>query len=132
MKPWTKRLVALALAGALVAPSLSLAADISNGTNWSETDASNNVASPNGFPEAMAPSGVNDSARTVMGALKRFWDRVNGTLASTGSANAYVLTYTVAPASYATGECFTWRSSFANTTTATLNVRIAGWVFAVS
>lgn len=34
--------------------------------NWSTTAASNNSASPNGFPEGMAPSGVNDSGRQVM------------------------------------------------------------------
>lgn len=34
--------------------------------NWSTTPASNNSASPNGFPEGMAPSGVNDAARQVM------------------------------------------------------------------
>jgi hypothetical protein len=34
--------------------------------NWSTTPASNNSAAPFGFPENMAPSGVNDAARQVM------------------------------------------------------------------
>jgi hypothetical protein len=41
---------------------------------WSQTAASNNAAAPNGFPEGMAPSGVNDSAREVMAAVRTFYD----------------------------------------------------------
>jgi len=52
-------------------------ADISDGANWSETDAANNRLSPNGWPEGMMPSGVNDAARADKGALKRFWNRAN-------------------------------------------------------
>jgi len=103
----------------------ALTADIS-ASNWSQTDASNNSAAPNGAPEGMAPSGVNDVIRANMGALKRFWDRANGTIASTGSANAYVLSYTVAPSAYTTGEVFTFRANFANTTTATVNINTLG------
>lgn len=39
---------------------------------WSTTAASNNSAAPDGFPEGMAPSGVNDAAREVMAAVKTF------------------------------------------------------------
>lgn len=42
--------------------------------SWSETAANNNSASPDGFPENMAPSGVNNSAREVMGAVRRWVD----------------------------------------------------------
>ena len=42
--------------------------------SWSATAASNNAASPNGFPEGMAPSGVNDSAREVMAAVRRWYE----------------------------------------------------------
>ena len=52
-------------------------AELSDNTNWFETDASNNKAPPNGWPEGMMPSGVNDTARGDKGALKRFWDRIN-------------------------------------------------------
>lgn len=37
---------------------------------WSTTAASNSEASPDGFPEGMAPSGVNNSAREVMAQTK--------------------------------------------------------------
>lgn len=39
-------------------------------STWSTTAASNNSASPDGFPEGMAPSGVNDSARELMAAIR--------------------------------------------------------------
>jgi hypothetical protein len=94
--------------------------------DWSETDASNNVASPRGFPEGMAPSGVNDSARAVMGAVKRFWNRNNGVKTTGGTANAQTLTYDVAAAAYCTGERFTFKAGATNTGSATLNVNSLG------
>lgn len=41
-------------------------------SEWSNSASSNTAASPNGFPEGMAPSGVNDSAREIMAAVRRF------------------------------------------------------------
>lgn len=46
-------------------------ADIST---WSGTAASNNSAAPDGFPENMAPSGVNDAARETMAAVRRWYE----------------------------------------------------------
>ena len=40
-------------------------------SNWSPTDASNNSAAPDGAPEGMPPSGVNDTMRAIMGADRR-------------------------------------------------------------
>lgn len=40
-------------------------------SNWSTSAASNNAAAPDGFPEGMAPSAVNDAAREVMAAVRR-------------------------------------------------------------
>src|SRR3990167_304736 len=40
---------------------------------WSTTAASNNDASPDGWPENMAPSGVNDSARENMAAIAELY-----------------------------------------------------------
>ena len=42
--------------------------------DYSTTPASNNSASPNGFPENMAPSGVNDSARQVMSDIRTWYE----------------------------------------------------------
>lgn len=96
-------------------------ADISQ-SNWDETDASNNAAAPNGFPENMPFSGLNDGARSIMGAVKRFWGRIQGRYASTGSANGYLLTPDVALPGYVTGERYSFRANFANTGPATLNI----------
>lgn len=82
--------------------------DLGNNTNWSETDADNDEAVPNGWPEGMSPSGVNNSARANMGALKRFWNRNNSTKTTAGSSTAYTLTYDVAAASYYDGEEFSF------------------------
>jgi hypothetical protein len=40
---------------------------------WSTTAASNNAAVPDGFPEGMAPSGVNDSARQMMASTREWY-----------------------------------------------------------
>ena len=42
--------------------------------NYSTTAGSNNSPSPNGFPEGMPPSGVNDSARQVMAAIRTWYE----------------------------------------------------------
>jgi hypothetical protein len=98
-----------------------------SGSNYSETDASNNNASPAGMPEGMAPSGVNDSWRAGMGAIKRFWGRINGAYASTTTlGNDYALSPTVALAAYVTGERYTFRANAANTASATLNISSLG------
>lgn len=95
-------------------------------TAWSETAASNNSATPNGWPEGQAPSSVNDCSREMMRALKTDWNRSHATISSTGSANAYILTYTTAPASYINGQRFAFKASFANTGSATANVNGLG------
>src|SRR6185437_336663 len=98
--------------GHRAAPSLfrsTLMPDLS-GSIYSELDASNSEAAPNGMPEGMPPSGVNDAWRAGMGALKRFWGRIQGVYASTGSANAYVLSPDVDLAAYVTGERYSFRS----------------------
>jgi hypothetical protein len=43
---------------------------------WSATDESNTVAPPDGWPEFMPPSMVNNSARAMMGAVRRWYDQV--------------------------------------------------------
>lgn len=100
-------------------------ADISQ-SNWSETDASNNQASPNGWTSStMLPSQVEPTARGMMGAIKRFWNRINGTVTSAGT-NTVTLTYAVAPAAYVTGEGYTFKAGGTNTGAATLNVNGLG------
>lgn len=97
-----------------------------SGSTYSETDASNSSAAPNGFPEGMPPSGVNDSARGLIGAVQRWWNRANGRYASTGTTPNYVLTPTVALAAYVTGERYSFRANFTCGATPTLNISALG------
>ena len=85
-------------------------ADLSDGANWSELDANNNKASPNGWPEGMMPSGVNDSARNDKGALKRFWDRINPVQVITPASGVWTFATTnpTYPGAYVQGEVFTF------------------------
>lgn len=95
--------------------------------DWSETDASNNQSPPNGFPEGMMPSGVNDGARAIMGAVKRFWDRINGVYATGGSATAYTVTPSEPLGAYAQYETWMLRFHAANSgTNPTLNISSLG------
>lgn len=95
-------------------------------SSWAETDADNNGTVPDGWPENQAPSTVNDCGRSMMGAIKRFWNRINPANASGGSSNAYTLTPTEALAAYVTGEVYSFRANHANTGAATLNISSLG------
>lgn len=75
---------------------------------WSETDASNTASPPNGWPEGMFPSDVNNSARANMGGEKRWWVRSNSVFTTAGSSTVYTLTYAVAAAAYYDGEEFSF------------------------
>lgn len=94
--------------------------------NWDETDANNDDAAPDGFPEGMAPSGVNNGARAIMGAVKRFWNKINAVKTTAGTTSAYTLTYDVAPAAYADGEIISFVVNATNAADATINVNALG------
>lgn len=100
-------------------------ADI-NQSSWSETDGSNTTAPPAGWPEGMPANAVNDSARAIMGAIKRWYDHSNATATSGGTANAQTLTYAVAPTALVTGDVFAFFAGATNTSTLTLNVNGLG------
>src|SRR4051794_24737087 len=97
-------------------------------SDWSETAASNSVAAPNGWPEGMQPSMVNDAAREMMGALKRWWNRDHASANVTvgGTANAITLTYSQAPAAYVQGEKFAFKAAASNSGATTVNVNGLG------
>ena len=90
--------------------------------NWSTTAASNNAASPNGFPEGMAPSGVNDSAREVMAAVAKWYKDQQGSLTTGGSASAYTLTTNGDYAALSDLPLLVFEVHAANSASATLNV----------
>lgn len=74
--------------------------------NWDSTANNNNQASPNGWPEGMPPSGVNDSARENMAAVRRFWARVNGTMVTTGGPSTFSISYSITPSALTDGEVY--------------------------
>ena len=80
-------------------------------STWSETAASNNASPPDGFPEGMAYSAVNDGVREQMAALKRGWNRDHATLTSGGTSTAYTLTLSNSPAAWVQGLRFAWRAN---------------------
>lgn len=88
------------------------------------TDASNTAR----FPENMPPSDVNNSARALEGILARFYKDLNGSVASTGSANTYVLAANQTLSAYYDGLILTFDANFANTGAAKLNVDSLGEV----
>lgn len=96
-------------------------------SSWAETAASNNATVPDGWPEGQLPATVNDCAREMMAAIKRDWNRSHVTISSTGSANAYVLTYANAP-TLTHGMIFSFKANFTNTGAATVNINALGAV----
>lgn len=100
--------------------------DLGN-TTWSESDAANNSAAPNGWASGqMTPIQVEPTARAMMGAIKRFYDHIQPTATSGGAANVQTLTYTVAPQAYYTGDIYTFIAGYTNTGATTLNVNSLG------
>lgn len=95
---------------------------------WSETDASNTSPSPDGWPNGTFPNQVEPIGRSTMGAIKRFWDRINAITSTTGTSNAYIYTpvNTSYPTAYVQGETYSFIANFVNTGAATLNINGLG------
>jgi microcystin-dependent protein len=93
--------------------------------NWSEDDNANTTAAPDGAPEGMAPSGVNNVLRAHQGALKRFYNwtipKITG-----GSSTAYTLSYAVAPGALVDGMTHLVQFNVANGNAATLAINALG------
>ena len=106
-------------------PEDTTLADIGNSV-WNETDASNTTAAPDGAPEGMAPSGVNNVLRAHQGGVKRFWNKINAVKTTGGTTSAYTLTYDVTPGAYVDGEIISFVVNAANAASATLNVNALG------
>ncbi len=68
---------------------------------WSQTPASNNSSPPDGWPEAQAPSTVNDCAREMMASLAEWMADTQTAVATGGTSTAYTATIAQDPASYA-------------------------------
>ena len=89
---------------------------------WSQTAASNNSAAPNGWPENMAYSDVNNTAREIMAQWARWRDDNNGTLTTGGSSTVYTLTTNSTITAYAAGQTFAFKAHTTSGSNPTLNV----------
>lgn len=94
--------------------------------DWNVAAASNNSTPPDGAPEGMAPSAVNDTMREIMAVLARWKGDNDSTLDTGGSSNAYTLTPNGTYSAYARGDSFLVEANHTNTGAATLNVSSLG------
>src|SRR5262249_11927993 len=92
-------------------------------SNWNEADASNTTAAPDGAPEGMAPSGVNDVLRAMMGATQRWFNRT-AVKVPAGASTAYTLGYGVAPGALVDGTTFLVQFHIANGNAPTLQINL--------
>lgn len=91
--------------------------------DWDATAGNNNATPPNGWPEFMEYSAVNNTAREGMAVLKRFYTAaISGTLVTAGTSTAYTLTSGQTFAAYANGQRFTFVAHVTSTGAVTLNV----------
>ncbi|MBM7323844.1 hypothetical protein JS562_12060 [Agrobacterium sp. S2] len=95
-------------------------------SSWNPNDEANTGVAPDGVQGGYAPSTVAPIIRAMRGAIKRSYDQINPTYTSTGSANAYVLTYPIAPAKYSKGIIYAFWANHTNTGAATLNINGLG------
>lgn len=93
---------------------------------WDIAAANNNSAPPDGFPENMNYSEVNNAAREVMAVLARFWKDTNGELQLAGTANTYTLTLNAGYTAYFQGMYFAAEVNLSNTGATTINVNALG------
>lgn len=100
-------------------------------TKYSSTPADNDAAPPNGMPEGMAPSAVNDAGRDMMAEIRLLGDLARGPLhllTSVSGSDTIVGTATPAIAAYAAGQRFAFIAAGSNTGATTLNVNSVGAV----
>lgn len=110
---WKILLAALVIAGGVHAAEIS---------DLNTTDASNTAR----WPESMAPSAVNNSARAMEGYLARWFKDWNGSLVTGGSTTAYTLSANQTISSYYDGLKLTFEATATNLGPSTLNVDTVG------
>jgi microcystin-dependent protein len=92
---------------------------------WSQTANNNGNADPTiGWPEGMAPSQVNDSARAMMAATAKYRDDIAGAIVTAGTSTAYtVSSYEVFDTlPHLSGQMIAFSPHATNGATVTLNV----------
>jgi hypothetical protein len=100
-------------------------------TKYSSSAAANTAAPPNGAPEGMAPSGLNDTMRDMMAEIRLLGDLARGPvhlLGSVSGVDTIAGAASPAVAAYTAGQVFVFAAAGANTGSVTLNVNAAGAV----
>lgn len=92
---------------------------------WNEADASNTTAAPDGAPEGMAPSGVNNVLRAHQGAVKR-WYKWSTPATTAGTSTAYTISYGTAPGALIDGMSHLIQFNQVNGASPTLNINSLG------
>lgn len=100
--------------------------DLGNSSVFNQADASNASGTMPSWSGAAAPSTLDDAGRALQGAVTREWNWRSYTLTAGGTADAKILTFSVAPAAYYNGQRFAFIANTTNTTSATLNVNSLG------
>jgi hypothetical protein len=100
--------------------------EIGDSTVWKQTDADNTTGTQPSWSGSASPDTIDNAGRAMMGAITREWNWRNFTVSTTGSSNAFVVTYAVAPASLINGQRFGFVTNHAVTGAATLNINSLG------
>ena len=82
---------------------------------WGVVADDNNEAAPHGFPEHMQPRDVNNAAREAMAVLARHLKATNGSVASTGTGNAFRATFDQSITTLQAGMRFSFKAHKNNT-----------------
>lgn len=95
--------------------------------DWDAVAANNNDSPPDGAPEGMAFSAVNNVMREMMAVRKRHYEDTNGSKQSAGDSVNLTLTLSEPYAAYFNGMTVKFSAGTTNTTTApTMNVNSLG------
>jgi hypothetical protein len=100
---------------------------MSNVYTWSTTAATNNSAAPNGAPEGMTPSAVNNVIRENMKTIADWRDFLGGAKTTSGT-DTITLTSGLSITAYAAGQMFVAKLGGTNTGAATINIDSVGAV----
>lgn len=100
-------------------------ADLGNTSVLSPTDSSNGSGTMPSWLGSAAPSTLDDAGRALQGAVAREWENRSYPTA-TGTAPAFVVSYTVAPAALRSGQTYTFTAHAAAVGTDTLNANTLG------
>lgn len=92
---------------------------------WSQTSASNATADPTiNYAEGQVPSSLNDSARAMIAALRKYVDDISGAIVTGGTSTAYtVASYSAFDTlAHLSGQIIAFTPHATNGATVTLNV----------